>query len=139
MAKASPLAHPTVIYRKEIFLNGFCYSESLKTSQDIDLWYKIVKAGYNIANIQDVVCFFRVTRDFYSRRSRKKACDEFWIYWNGVLSLHGISWRLIYPVLRLSTRLMPGFLVRLAYSQHIRKLLNANNRNSPARSGLPSI
>ena len=134
MAKASPLAHAAVIYRKEIFSQGFYYSEYLKTSQDIDLWYRIIKAGYNIASIRDVVYHVRVSQEFFKRRSRKKAYDEFWIYWNGTISLHGVNWRLIYPVLRLFTRLMPGSLIRLVYSKHFRKLLNTNSISESSKN-----
>ena len=134
MAKASPLAHPSVIYRKELFTNGLFYSDQLKTSQDIDLWYRVINAGYNIASIRDVVYYFRVSGNFFKRRSREKAYDEFGIYWNGILSIHGFSWRLVFPVLRLTTRLMPIFLIKLFYSKHFRELLNIKDINKSSKS-----
>lgn len=139
MAKASPLAHASVVFRKEIFLNGFCYSESLKTSQDIDLWYRIVKAGYKLSNLEDVLYYVRVSSEFFKRRSRKKAYTEFLIYWRGIISLYGYNWKLIFPIFRLITRLMPNVLVRLFYSKHFRVLLNTGNINKICRVDPPRL
>ena len=65
-----------------------------------------------------------VTKDFYKRRSYKKAFGEFGIYWDGIKKLYGYNYRLIYPMMRLVTRLMPPFIVKVIYSEKFRKILN---------------
>lgn len=124
IVKASPLAHATVIFRKAIFDQGLRYSEKYKTSQDIDLWFRVLKMNYNITSIRDVTYYVRVSEDFFKRRSFEKSINEFKIYWTGILSLYGLTPKLIFPVIRLFFRLSPEIIVRKAYAGKIRALLN---------------
>ena len=71
--KASPLAHPTVMMRSDIFKNGLKYDERYRTSQDIALWFDAICAGYKIGNIDDVTLYFRRDDEMFKRRSRAKA------------------------------------------------------------------
>ena len=68
----SPLAHSTVVMRRELIDAGFKYDESLPASEDIDLWLKIMYAGYKVRNIGDTVLKFRVSDDFAQKRSSDK-------------------------------------------------------------------
>lgn len=124
LPKASPFAHASVMFRRSIFYDGLKYSESYQTSQDIDLWFKIIKSQYEVANLRDIIYYVRVSKDFYSRRSRRKALNEFKIYWDGIISLFGYNWRLIYPLLRFLFRISPGFVIRRGYNGKFRSLLN---------------
>jgi glycosyltransferase involved in cell wall biosynthesis len=124
IVKASPFAHPSVMFRKSIFDDGFRYSENFKTSQDINLWFRLIKQGYEIANLDNVLLYFRVSDNFFERRSKAKAINEFKIYWNGIISLHGFNWKLLYPVLRFFFRFAPKSIVKHIYSGKIRKQLN---------------
>ena len=122
--KASIFAHPAVCFRKHFFDKGFRYSEQYRFSQDLALWYDALANGFEVSNIDDVVLQLRVAKDFYKRRSYKRAFGEFVIYWNGIKKLYGYNYRLIYPILRLMTRLMPPFIVKIIYSEKFRKILN---------------
>lgn len=68
----SPFAHSTVVMRRSLMDAGFKYNESLPASEDLDLWLKVMYAGYKIANIQDTVLKFRVSDDFAIKRSGQK-------------------------------------------------------------------
>lgn len=124
ISKASIFAHPAVCFRKTFFEKGFKYSEQYRFSQDLALWYDALANGFEVSNLDDVVLQLRVTKDFYKRRSYKKAFGEFGIYYNGIKKLYGFSWRLVYPIARLVTRLMPVGLVKIVYSEKFRKFLN---------------
>ena len=120
--RATPLAHPAVMMRSEIFRSGLRYNERYRTSQDIALWFDAVCAGYRIANLRETVLYFRLNDALYRRRGRQKAWDEFCIYCNGIRRLHGtLSWRYIFPLGRLLSRLMPSPVVRWLYHSPIRK------------------
>lgn len=67
----NPLAHPTVVLRRELVEKGFYYDETLKMSEDLDLWLRILNAGYQIANIPDTVLNYRVDNDFIKKRSSR--------------------------------------------------------------------
>lgn len=120
ISKASPLAHATVIFRRCIFDRGIRYTEKYRTSQDLELWYQLIKMNFKIANIPDIIYFFRVSNDFFDRRSKEKAINEFKIYWKGIISLYGLSFKLIYPILRLGFRFAPKFMIKYIYSSSIR-------------------
>ena len=125
--KASPLAHPAVMMRKSIFDAGISYNEQYRTSQDIALWFDVLCNGFKIANINDVVLYFRRNDDVFKRRSRKKAKNEFKIYMYGVYRLYGLfTWKYIYPIMRLGFRLMPQIVIKWIYSGKIRKSVLEN-------------
>ena len=66
-----PLAHPTVMLRREIVDQGFRYNEEMKRAEDIDLWLRILNSGYKIANIPETILKFRVERNFNEKRVNK--------------------------------------------------------------------
>lgn len=123
ICKASPLAHPTVMIRREVFTKyGLSYNEKYRTSQDIALWFDILDAGLNISNVREVTIKFRRDADVFKRRSRSKAINEFKIYMNGIYRLHGIlTWKYVYPIARLCFRLMPVSLIKAIYSSPFRR------------------
>jgi hypothetical protein len=122
--KASIFAHPTVCFRKSFFDNGYRYSQEYRYSQDLALWYEVLANDIEVSNIDDVILSFRTSNEFYKRRGYKKAFGEFGIYWNGIKKLYGYNWRVIYPIARLVTRLMPPFIVKIIYNKRFRKILN---------------
>lgn len=126
ISKASPLAHPSVLFRRNIFDDGNRYCEDYKTSQDIEFWFRLLKKGYKISNISEIALNFRLSNDFAKRRSKKKALNEFKIYWNGILDLYGVSFNLIYPIVRLIIRMLPAFIIEGIYKSNLRNLLNFN-------------
>ena len=64
----NPLAHPTIMMRREIIDKGYCYNENLKMSEDLDFWLRLLNDGYTIANMKDTVLRFRVQDDFNAKR-----------------------------------------------------------------------
>lgn len=122
--KASPLAHPTVMIRRSLFVSGLRYNEKYRTSQDIALWFDALCAGFQIANIDDVTIYFRRENDVFKRRSREKAFNEFNIYIFGIYRLYGLlTWKYIYPISRLCFRLLPVSAVKWIYDSKFRKIL----------------
>ena len=73
ICKATPLAHPSTMIRKTIFDKGIKYNESYTTTQDLALWFDTLKAGFQIANIPEILFLFRITQQTFSRRNKSKA------------------------------------------------------------------
>lgn len=122
IVKACPLAHPAVMMRKRIFDDGLRYDERYRMSQDIKLWYDAILAGYQMANLQEIILFFRQQGDVFRRRSRVKAWNEFKIYMNGIYRMHGLftlAYR--YPIARYVFRNLPPSLVKRIYESGMRK------------------
>lgn len=121
ICKGSPLAHPTVCFRKTVFDIIEGYPENLRFSQDISLWFKALNLNVKISNLQKPLYRMTINDSFFKRRGLQKAQGEFFIYLKGVWGMHGISPKLIYPFLRLLFRLMPAQIVKLGYQSILRK------------------
>lgn len=65
----NPLAHPTVMIRREVIDKGYRYDESLRMSEDLDFWLRLMNDGYKLANIRDTVLNYRVMDNFLEKRS----------------------------------------------------------------------
>ena len=121
ISKASPLAHPSVMMRTRMFKNGLRYDERYRTSQDIQLWFDAIMAGYKIANIPEVILYFRREGDVFKRRSKAKAKNEFKIYMNGIYRMKGLftlDYR--YPIARYIFRNLPTWMVKKIYGSNLR-------------------
>lgn len=123
ICKASPCAHPTVMMRMRMFReSGIKYDDRYPLNEDIALWYDVLKHGYKIANIQDIVYFFECSGGMFERRSRQKAWPEFKVYMRGIKDLCGLfTWRYIYPISRLVFRYMPVKLIAMIYGSSMRQ------------------
>jgi len=126
--KANPLAHSTVMIRRELFDKGNLYDEQYRKNQDLNLWFRTLKAGYKIANLDEILLYFRRDDEMFRRRSRKSAFLEFRIYMKGIYSLYGLfNYYYIYPITRLCFRLMPNKLMKKVYESNVRKMVTNTN------------
>lgn len=72
-----PLAHPTVMFRRELVEEGFLYDESLKRAEDLNLWLSIQRAGYRIENLTDKFLNYRVCKSLAQKRGREQWKNNF--------------------------------------------------------------
>jgi glycosyltransferase involved in cell wall biosynthesis len=88
--KKCPLLNPTVMFRRDFFINMGGYNEKLRRKEDYDLWLRGVKL-YNYANINCVVLAYRTRRSqsiadmsygLYVRCSHAHRCG---LYFEGLL------------------------------------------------------
>lgn len=128
--KGCPLAHPTVMMRKNIFDNGLRYSHDFGLNEDIVLWYDALLSGYKIANLGEVILKFRLEKDTFERRKISKALGEFRAYVRGIRKMDGIlTLKYIYPFMRLCFRCMPkGFVMWMYNSKWRKKILGQPNK-----------
>lgn len=128
ICKATPCAHPTVMMRMRMFREGgLRYDDRYPKNEDIALWYDMMRKGYRICNIQEVVYYFECSDGMFARRSRQKAWPEFKVYMRGIKDLWGLfTWRYVYPITRLVFRMMPVMIISLIYGSSMRKKFLAN-------------
>ena len=98
----SPVAHPSAMFRREIVFNKLGgYDETFATSQDYELWSRVIKS-HEIANLEEVLLDFRshsgsVSKQ-YSRENVIKVASLFQnnltatIGSNDALSTFGFNW-----------------------------------------------
>ena len=65
--------HPTVMFKKSIIMEVGGYKETLRGhAEDVHLWLKLIKKGYHIFNVQEVVLTYR---DCLTSLSHNFKCD----------------------------------------------------------------
>lgn len=116
MHRMSPLGHPSVMFRRRFFDEGFRYSNKYHICEDVTMWYDAVAAGKIINNMPTIILNFRRNDSTITRRSREKAWSEFCAYNDGIHKVFGLcTTRYIYSVMRLLFRLMPIFIIKGIY------------------------
>lgn len=133
ICKGSPVAHPTVCFRRTFFDRFGSYPRQFRTSQDIALWFRAVSRGARITNLPQELYELKVDRALYRRRSIAKAWNEFRIYVDGIRKIHGLTWRYVYPLSRLFFRLLPLPLIELFYRGSWRRVLLNERSDSSSR------
>ena len=112
---STPVPHPGVMMRREIIDAGYRYNEKLRTSQDLELWFRLIKRGFKFANAQQELLLFRFSPAVIKRRDREFANRELAVYYQGIKSLWGISWRLLIPLVRYVFRRTPSYIQTYFY------------------------
>lgn len=120
--KASPFAHPAVMIRKALFEEGVMYNESYRTTQDLALWFDVLKSKHQVANLDVFVLQFRRDSNVYQRRKNKQDSRlELTIHLKGIKDLFGISpIKSLYPIARYCVRLLPNSIINAIYNSSIR-------------------
>ena len=118
--KGTPLGHPTVMIKTEL-LQKYGYSENTNLCEDVDLWFRLIRDGHVIHNLQEPLLNFRITDGTFRRRSISKAFSEFKIYWKNLIALFGFNLLLIYPIARLFVRFLPYKFNKRLYFSILRK------------------
>ena len=114
------IANPTVCFRRKVLDETGGYPvENL--SEDLAMWFKCAGLGYRFANLQEPLLYFTIDDNFWARRSVKRAWREYLVWSKGIWNLHGPSWRLAVPLVRLAFRISPQFLRRIAYGSALRR------------------
>ena len=124
MYRVSPMAHPTVMYRKSFFDSGFRYSSRYHICEDVTMWYDAA-AGHRIMNnLPDVILSFRRNDTLMNRRSKEKAWSEFHAYNDGIRRVYGLfSYKYIFSFMRLCFRLMPTYVIKTIYNSKFRRIV----------------
>lgn len=98
----SPLAHPTVMMRKDLCDMGFTYNENLKKAEDLDLWLRYIKKGFKIRNLKERLLNYRVLDNFAEKRGREQFDSAY------MVRKSNFSWRC--PFFSLSS-IVAGFIL----------------------------
>lgn len=115
--KITPFIHPSVVFRKRVFLNGIRYPERTHLSEDLSLWLSLSLSGYIFHNIPDVVLYYRLNANTLNRRmGLSKAKSEFAERFNYVCkSKNSLLLNLFYCVAHFTIRLLPVSVCKILY------------------------
>ena len=65
----SPVAHPTVMFRRSIVENHLFYDETFTKAEDTEYWFRLRNKGFTIANLPVNLLRFRISGDLAKKRS----------------------------------------------------------------------
>jgi glycosyltransferase involved in cell wall biosynthesis len=133
IVKICPFTHSSILIRKSVLNKIGLYDESMDGSkkllvEDYDLWVRILKAGYNMANLKDVLIYnYRendsiIRRRTFSHRLRQQILSRIEII--KTLNLGFIAYLNLIPVAVLSVLTSCGFKVDAFFN------LLSNNKKS---------
>lgn len=119
ITRRNPLAHPTVCVRRSAIQRFNRYPE-VPVNQDWALWFVCLQLGLRISNLDEVLVDMTAAEAFLRRRGGRRAWHEARILAIGIWRLHGFTWRLVFPVLRLLFRLAPHTVIKRLYRSKLR-------------------
>lgn len=68
LPRRNPLNHPTVIFRRRVFVKGLRYRTEVGRIEDYFLWVDAVAGGFRLANLEEPLLDFRRDQGFFKRR-----------------------------------------------------------------------
>lgn len=118
----NPLNHPSVMFRKSHIEAVGSYKQML-FFEDYYLWLRVLKNGYKIANLKEILLYFRVDKSVVARRYgtyyRKNERDFLLkIYRENLISFFDFMRSF---VIRSILRLLPVFFLSKIYFKFLRK------------------
>lgn len=108
----NPFIHSTIIFRREVFKRIGYYNETYLTDQDLELWGRAINANVQLANIPEILIYFR-TDNVIGRRSQLSAVKRQAVARYSV-STYSLKNNLL-KVAALTFRLMPRWIQKLGY------------------------
>ena len=75
---SNPFIHPSMIIRREalVAVGGYSEEKIMRRAEDYDLWMRLYAAGYEGANLQEILFDYREDKDSFKKRAYRYRVDE---------------------------------------------------------------
>lgn len=113
-----PFIHPTVMFRGRIFDNkDMRYPENTVFTEDMAFWFLLIKNGYILANIDNIILDYRINDSTINRRKGfSKAVSEVRLRFYYMKELDKVTIRNFIALLgRLVFHILPSPVIKLVY------------------------
>ncbi|CAH7141883.1 Glycosyl transferase [Vibrio chagasii] len=112
-----PFIHPSVMFRTSVFESGYRYPTNTAFTEDMALWFILLKDGFKFANLDEVLLEYRLNENTIGRRiGYKKAVSEINLRIKYMFLLEQFSIRnTILISSRLFFHIMPKGVLKLLY------------------------
>jgi glycosyltransferase involved in cell wall biosynthesis len=123
----NPINHMACIFRKSSVLAAGGYPEQFRKAQDFALWAKMLKEGYEFANIDDNLVNVRAGEELFERRGFSYFYGEVIVlrFLNKIDHINTFE-LLINLLIRIGARLAPKSIKKIVY-KILRNLRKSNN------------
>lgn len=110
------LIHPTVMFRKSYFEKAGLYPLDTYYGEDTIMWAKGFHKGCVFANLPEFLLYFRMDKNFFSRRKGWNHAKSIFILRRRVNRLLGYGFKAdFYAVLYFLIKLMPSSILNIIY------------------------
>lgn len=113
------ISHSSVMFRKSIILKEGSYSTKLRRGQDYELWFRLLKKGYVLNNLSDVISCWRFEPNDFFKSSFKQKLQQAIVGFNGSRSIKLPLWKQLLCFVPLTLYLFPR-----GFSKYYTKLKN---------------
>lgn len=114
-----PFIHPTVMFRASVFETNIRYPTNTSLTEDMALWFILLRAGFRFANLEETILDFRLNDKTIKRRAGiSKALSEIKIRFKNMVALNRVSLRNVFLIFsRILFHILPSNLIKLAYKK----------------------
>ena len=85
----TPIFHPTAIFRSSLFKRGMKYNTLTSVPEDLYLWGELIKKGYLLGNLPDVLLEYRVSDKTGISRLKLFGCLNLFLFRVQVMRKYG--------------------------------------------------
>lgn len=123
MSRMTSILHPTFCIRRSILRDPEARYPEAYLTEDAAFIILLLGKGVRVANIDEFLFFWRVSRNFFHRRtSLKRGFTELLLYGKATRLNYGIlTPQYVYPIARFAIRCLPNMFVRKIYRSGLRK------------------
>lgn len=113
LLKTTIFAHPTIMMRSSVYqeLGGYTVSKRTMRAEDLDLWFRFVKAGYKGYNIQDPLYRYRECEKDLNKRSLHAAIQTSKVFFDGYKMLGFSRFKYIYALRPIIVAMLPNSVI----------------------------
>jgi len=123
MSRMTSILHPTFCIRRSILRDPEARYPAAYLTEDAAFIVLLLGRGVKVANIEDFLFYWRVSRNFFHRRtSFRRGLAELTWYGKATHINYGVfTPQYVYPLARFAIRCMPNAIVRKIYGSGIRQ------------------
>ena len=113
LPKFSPIAHPTVMFKKSSLEKIGFYNPKYRTSQDLEMWFRAAAAGLKFHNIPEYLFKYRMDSDYVARKTFKFRWNDYKLRLEGYKHIHLPWYRYVYALIPLILGIIPESIYNL--------------------------
>ena len=113
LLKTTIFAHPTIMMRSSVYkeLGGYTVSERTMRAEDLDLWFRFIKAGHKGYNIQEPLYRYRECEKDLNKRSLRAAIQTSRVFLDGYKMLGFSRTKYIYALRPIVVAMLPNRII----------------------------
>jgi len=113
LPKVSPIAHPTVMFRKASLEKIGFYNPKYRTSQDLEMWFRAAGAGLKFHNIPEFLFKYRMDSDYVARKTFKFRWNDFKLRLRGYKYINLPWYKYVFALIPLVLGIIPEFVYNM--------------------------